>query len=115
MGIYVDRDVEMSYQQCRFRWFQLTQSVRRSRSAFSTISGSRKLKPSSRFLVLNAMRTEADPAAPRSNIEKRSSLLLQNGATSAAEETAAVAAAAAMNLSRDKEESSTIETGFSAW
>jgi len=59
--IYVDRDVEVSFERCRFRWFQLTQSLRRTRSVLRK----EKVKPSARFLVLHAARGELDPPPPR--------------------------------------------------
>jgi len=73
--IYVDDDVEVAYQRCRFRWFQLTQNLRRTRSG---IRRKKKLKPSTRFLVLNAMRQEHDPKAPGSSIGRRPAMLLKN-------------------------------------
>jgi len=60
--IYVDGDVEVAYQRCRFRWFQLTQNLRRTRTGIRRKS---KMKLSTRFLVLYAPRQEHDPAAPR--------------------------------------------------
>lgn len=62
--IYVDRDVEVAYQRCRFRWFQLTQNLRRTRSA---LTGKSKMKLNSRFLVLHVARSEKDPSAPRAS------------------------------------------------
>ncbi|CAE8585318.1 unnamed protein product [Polarella glacialis] len=106
--IYVDRDVEEAYQQCRFRWFQLTQSLRRSRG----LSRRRKFKPSSRFLVLHAPRMETDPVAPRSNIGTRPALLLRSGAASSKEESSAAVLAAALDGSADED---TDKIGFTAW
>jgi len=59
--IYVDEDVEAAYQQSRFRWFQLTQNIRRTRSGLTR----KKIKKASRFLVLHSARGPDDPAAPR--------------------------------------------------
>lgn len=73
--IYVDEDIEVAYQQCRFRWFQLTQSLRRTRSS---IPGRKRVNKSTRFLVLHSSRLETDPAAPRSNIVSRPALLLRD-------------------------------------
>lgn len=72
--IYVDRDVEAAYQVCRFRWFQLTQSIRRSRSAIRKS----KVRGSTRFLILHVPRTTADPVAPRSHIGSKPALVLKN-------------------------------------
>eukprot|EP00930_Biecheleria_cincta_P068792 TRINITY_DN56622_c0_g1_i1.p1 TRINITY_DN56622_c0_g1~~TRINITY_DN56622_c0_g1_i1.p1 ORF type:complete len:753 (+),score=166.05 TRINITY_DN56622_c0_g1_i1:65-2260(+) len=85
--IYVNRDVELAYQQSRFRWFQLTQSLRRSRSGLSR----RKKKLTSRFLILNTARTEADPPKPRSTMATKDPLLLQSEAASETEVAAAEA------------------------
>merc|ERR1719436_2365406 len=63
--IYVDGDIENAYESCGFRWFQLTQHVRRRRSSLGLQSSKKKL--SSRFLVLHAHRQPTDPPAPRSH------------------------------------------------
>jgi len=74
-GIYVDTDIEVSYVRCNFRWFQLTQTVRRTKKA---ITRKQKVR-NSRFLVLSTMRRPEDPKAPRnSSIARRPALLLQN-------------------------------------
>mmetsp|Transcript_22473 Transcript_22473/g.49799 ORF Transcript_22473/g.49799 Transcript_22473/m.49799 type:complete len:756 (-) Transcript_22473:32-2299(-) len=73
--IYFDRDVEVCYARCRFRWFQLTQSLRRTRSV---LNRKEKVKPSSRFLVLHAARGELDPPAPRSSISALPALKLRD-------------------------------------
>jgi hypothetical protein len=62
--IYVDRDVEAAYHRCRFRWFQLTQNLRRTKSG---IRRKHKVRPSTRFLVLHAPRQEHDPKGPRNS------------------------------------------------
>eukprot|EP00931_Biecheleriopsis_adriatica_P098479 TRINITY_DN7243_c0_g1_i2.p1 TRINITY_DN7243_c0_g1~~TRINITY_DN7243_c0_g1_i2.p1 ORF type:complete len:740 (-),score=171.73 TRINITY_DN7243_c0_g1_i2:144-2165(-) len=74
-SIHVDRDVEESYARCRFRWFQLTQSVRRSRSG---LTRKRKVKLDSRFMVLEAYRHESDPAAPRNTVDTKPPMLLKS-------------------------------------
>lgn len=74
--IYVDRDVEVAYQRCSFRWFQLTQSLKHTKA---TITRRASVKPKSRFLVLNAMRRADDPSAPRnSSISSKPALLLRS-------------------------------------
>jgi len=73
--IYVDSDVEVAYQRCRFRWFQLTQSIKRTKGGLVT---RQKVKLQSRFLVLHAMRSPADPRAPRSDIGRLPALLLKS-------------------------------------
>eukprot|EP00439_Symbiodinium_sp_Y106_P068937 s4314_g11.t2 len=55
-------NVEAAYKHCRFRWFQLTQRLRRAKSAFLR---HRKSARSIRFLVLHSPRTDEDPPAPR--------------------------------------------------
>mmetsp|Transcript_42086 Transcript_42086/g.105891 ORF Transcript_42086/g.105891 Transcript_42086/m.105891 type:complete len:865 (+) Transcript_42086:167-2761(+) len=75
--IYVDGDVEVSYERCRFRWFQLTQSVRRTRRS-ATLGLQKKKKLESRFLVLHTHRHASDPQAPRSTIGRLPSLLLRD-------------------------------------
>jgi len=72
--IYVDSEVEAAYQRCRFRWFQLTQSLHRTRSGLRL----KKTKMKSRFLVLHTIRGAVDPPAPRSNIGCMPALLLRN-------------------------------------
>eukprot|EP00401_Gymnodinium_catenatum_P025152 CAMPEP_0117576480 /NCGR_PEP_ID=MMETSP0784-20121206/62824_1 /TAXON_ID=39447 /ORGANISM="" /LENGTH=812 /DNA_ID=CAMNT_0005375743 /DNA_START=68 /DNA_END=2506 /DNA_ORIENTATION=+ len=73
--IYMDGDVEVAYQRCSFRWFQLTQSMRRTRSTLTRW----KIKKSSRFLVLHTSRRDNDPPAPRGNrIACMPALMLQS-------------------------------------
>jgi len=75
--IYVDGDVEVSYERCRFRWFQLTQTqMRRTRS----LAGLRREKPkrSCRFLVLHTARKADDPAAPRGTVARLPAMLLRD-------------------------------------
>eukprot|EP00913_Durusdinium_trenchii_P022227 g20886.t1 len=66
--ICVDPQVEQAFHQCGFRWFQLTQKLRRQKSAFLPV----------RFLVLHSPRSDLDPPPPRDNIGMKSPLLLQN-------------------------------------
>lgn len=73
--IYVDSDVEVAYQRCRFRWFQLTQNIKRTKGG---LVKREKVKLQSRFLVLHAMRSPADPRAPHSDIGRLPALLLKN-------------------------------------
>jgi hypothetical protein len=74
--IYVDKDVEISFQRCGFRWFQLTQKVHRTRSA---VSRRVKVKAASRFLVLTASRDESrDPKPPRESIGRLPAALLRS-------------------------------------
>lgn len=75
--IYVDVDVETAYERCRFRWFQLTQSLRRTRSSRVGLQSHGK-KLASRFLVLHTHRAQADPKAPHSTIGRMPSLLLKD-------------------------------------
>lgn len=75
--IYVDGDVETSYLRCAFRWFQLTQNIRRTKSSYGGLSRGKK-KLGSRFLVLATHRGAADPKAPRSNIGRLDPLLLRD-------------------------------------
>ncbi|CAK0799093.1 unnamed protein product [Prorocentrum cordatum] len=85
--LYVDADVEAAYQGCGFRWFQLTQCIRRSRSAFRAA----KIKPSLRFLVFSAHRGPTDPPRPSGGLQPLSALLLRSDedATARAEAQAA--------------------------
>jgi len=77
--IYVDNDVEAAYHKCRFRWFQLTQNLRRTKS---TVVRRGRLRPSSRFLVLHAQRGPTDPLAPRgSKFNPMPALLLKSDPT----------------------------------
>jgi len=73
--IYVDGDVEVAYQQSRFRWFQLTQSLRRTRNALGRRG---KLKLSSRFIVLHTLRNADDPAAPSTGMSTLPALVLRD-------------------------------------
>jgi len=77
--IYVDGDVEVAFEKCRFRWFQLTQSLRRTRSSVLALQKRKKL--ASRFLVLNAYRAKGDPEPPRSDIRRMTPLLLKGNAS----------------------------------
>ncbi|CAE7648878.1 unnamed protein product [Symbiodinium sp. CCMP2592] len=72
--ICIDRDVEAAYKHCRFRWFQLTQRLRRAKSAFLR---HRKSARSIRFLVLHSPRTDEDPPAPRDAVGTKPALKLQ--------------------------------------
>lgn len=63
--IYVDAHIEVCYQQCRFRWFQLTQQIRRSKNSLRRKA---KVKRGARFLVLSSPRQDTDPAAPRAAV-----------------------------------------------
>merc|ERR1712232_1297437 len=75
-GVYVDRDVEYAYERCRFRWFQMTQCVKRTRQAL-TRRESVKLK--SRFMVMHTMRTAEDPAAPKNHdVATRPAVLMRS-------------------------------------
>ncbi|CAE7411976.1 unnamed protein product [Symbiodinium pilosum] len=71
--ICIDRDVEIAYKHCRFRWFQLTQRLRRAKSAFLR---HRKSSRSIRFLVLHSPRMDEDPPAPRNGIGTKPALKL---------------------------------------
>lgn len=72
--MYFDSDIEVSYQQCRFRWFQLTQSLRRTRN---TLTRRAQVRPSSRFLVLHSPRISTDPPAPRCDLSPMPALQLR--------------------------------------
>lgn len=73
--IFVDSDVEVAYQRCNFRWFQLTQNLRRTKNA---ITRKHKVRQA-RFLVLHAPRRPTDPKAPRnSTIGRLPAMLLKN-------------------------------------
>lgn len=72
--IYVDRQVEAAYKCCRFKWFQLTQNIHRTRSRMLA----KKTKMNSRFLVLHVSRGPDDPLAPRSAIECQPALLFKD-------------------------------------
>jgi hypothetical protein len=76
-SLCVDGDVEVAYQRCRFKWFQLTQNLRRSRSG---IRRKKKVKPSTRFMVLHTPRLEEiDPKAPRqTSVQPMPALLLRD-------------------------------------
>jgi len=114
--VYVNRDVEHAYQQCCFRWFQLTQSLKRSRSG---LSRRRKVRPGARFMVLHTPRTASDPAAPRCNLGKKPALLLQSGAASEAEASEFEAACKAIEAATRKQESAqpaaVDAVSFTAW
>lgn len=71
--ICIDPHVELAYHQCGFRWFQLTQKLRRKKTALL-----RHRKCAVRFLVLHSQRTDADPPAPRSEIGTKAPVLLQS-------------------------------------
>eukprot|EP00929_Paragymnodinium_shiwhaense_P105622 TRINITY_DN70676_c0_g1_i1.p1 TRINITY_DN70676_c0_g1~~TRINITY_DN70676_c0_g1_i1.p1 ORF type:complete len:892 (+),score=207.49 TRINITY_DN70676_c0_g1_i1:123-2798(+) len=74
--IYIDKDVEVAYQRSSFRWFQLTQTLKRTKSA---LTGRKSVRPAARFLVLHAPRTASDPAAPRGHhIGSMPALLLRD-------------------------------------
>ncbi|CAE7430767.1 unnamed protein product [Symbiodinium natans] len=73
--ICIDRDVEIAYKHCHFRWFQLTQRLRRAKSAFLR---HRKSARSVRFLVLHSPRMDEDPPAPRDAIGTKPALKLQS-------------------------------------
>jgi len=72
--MYFDSDIEVCYQQCRFRWFQLTQSLRRTRN---TLTRRAQVRPSSRFLVLHSPRISTDPPAPRCDLSPMPALQLR--------------------------------------
>lgn len=74
----VDEEIEVAFNQCGFRWFQLTQDIRRTSSKFR-----RKQKSvATRNLVLNTYRSKQDPEAPYSEIRRLPSLLLQDSVLS---------------------------------
>eukprot|EP00434_Breviolum_minutum_P024611 symbB.v1.2.021734.t1/scaffold1896.1/size96813/5 len=72
--ICIDPHVELAYHQCGFRWFQLTQKLRRKKTALLR----HRKKCAVRFLVLHSQRTDADPPAPRSEIGTKAPVLLQS-------------------------------------
>jgi len=72
--IYVDSQVEAAYKSCRFRWFQLTQNLHRTRTRMLA----KKKTMNSRFLVLHVSRGSDDPLPPRSAIECLPALLLKD-------------------------------------
>lgn len=95
--ICIDRDVEAAYKHCRFRWFQLTQRLRRAKSAFLR---HRKSARSIRFLVLHSPRTDEDPPAPRDAVGTKPALKLQ---------------AEGPDDSPEAEDSTLAELSFTAW
>lgn len=72
--ICIDPHVERAYHQCGFRWFQLTQKLRRKKSSLLR----HRKKRAVRFLVLHSQRGDADPPAPRNEIGTKAQLLLQS-------------------------------------
>ncbi|CAJ1383378.1 unnamed protein product [Effrenium voratum] len=75
--ICIDPQVERAYHQCGFRWFQLTQKLRRKKAAFLRYRKCRSL----RFMVLHLPRTDADSPAPRDLVGTKAPLLLRSEST----------------------------------
>eukprot|EP00928_Gymnodinium_smaydae_P100175 TRINITY_DN9767_c0_g1_i1.p1 TRINITY_DN9767_c0_g1~~TRINITY_DN9767_c0_g1_i1.p1 ORF type:complete len:790 (-),score=101.72 TRINITY_DN9767_c0_g1_i1:184-2553(-) len=74
--IYIDSDLEKSYKSCQFRWFQLTQKVKHTKSV---LTGRASVRLKSRFLVLHATRAPDDPIAPdQKHLSPLPALLLHN-------------------------------------
>eukprot|EP00435_Cladocopium_sp_Y103_P006236 s3267_g2.t1 len=80
--ICIDPHVERAYHQCGFRWFQLTQKLRRKKSSLLR----HRKKRAVRFLVLHSQRGDADPPAPRNEIGTKAQLLLQSQTSEGARE-----------------------------
>lgn len=78
--ICIDGDIEVAYQRCRFRWFQLTQNVRRMRTG---LRRREKVRTSTRFLVMHVSRGSADPPPPRRASVPRLPAVLFNGSAAA--------------------------------
>jgi hypothetical protein len=78
-AVCVDRDVEHAYERCRFRWFQLTQCVKRTRAS---LIKRETVKLKSRFLVMHAMRAPDDPPAPTTHdVSVRPAILMKSEGT----------------------------------